>query len=81
MSAKDRIITYLRDVNPDVIAASPDPARLELRAVLDSVDMLDFIVFLEDAFSIDITDEEVVSRNFGTVDSSTRFIAAKSATE
>jgi acyl carrier protein len=48
------------------VLVSDDASLLELR-VLDSTDVLELIVFLEDRFLIKVEDEEVVPENFDSV--------------
>ena len=48
------------------VLVSDDDSLLEHR-VLDSTDVLELIVFLEDRFHIKVEDEEVVPENFDSV--------------
>ena len=80
MSAADDILAYLRKVNPTVVDRAPDTNTLKIRRVLDSLDMMEFITFLETTYSIKISDQDVLSRNFETVHTVVAFLETKRAT-
>ena len=52
MNVEETIIGYLTDVNQAVISRATDPTTLKLRRVLDSLDMAEFIAYLEVNFRI-----------------------------
>lgn len=45
--------------------------------ILDSYGVYELLLFLEGEFSIDIKDEEVITRNFESIDAITSFIESK----
>lgn len=69
-----KILSYLEAIKPSFWNQSPDWRALKLRHILDSLDMLEFITYLENTFAIKIKDQDVVSRNFETVDSTINFV-------
>ncbi len=77
MSVRDDVLGYLKRINPTVIERMPEPEGLKLRRVLDSLDMMDFITHLEQSYSIKVTDEDVLTRNFETVGSVIQFVESK----
>ena len=69
-----KILSYLETIKPSFWNQSPDWRDIKLRHILDSLDMLEFIAYLENTFAIKIKDQDVVSRNFETVDSTINFV-------
>jgi acyl carrier protein len=47
------------------------------RSVLDSLDILKLVTFLEDRFSIDVDDEELVPEHFETISRIRQFVESK----
>ena len=58
---------------PDIL----DDASLVDAGVIDSLGIFQLIAFLEDTFSVHISDNEIVLSNFETIDATTRFVLAK----
>jgi len=58
-------------------ALASDDASLLASGVLDSTDILELIVFIEESFQLEISDEEVVRDNFDSVDALTRLVIRK----
>lgn len=77
----DRIRGFLRKdllyMRPDFVL--DDNARLLQHRVIDSMGVMELIVFLEAEFGIGVKDEEVNEANLGTVAAITAFVAAKQA--
>ncbi|MFQ5719336.1 MAG: acyl carrier protein [Acidobacteriota bacterium] len=73
------IVDHLRSINPTALDRVDAPGSLKLRRVLDSLDMVEFLAFLEKAFSIRISDQDVLSRNFESVGSVIEFVAGRKA--
>jgi acyl carrier protein len=48
--------------------------------VLDSLGVLDLVSFVEQEFSVHVTDEELVPENFQTIDRIAAFVESKSGT-
>jgi acyl carrier protein len=71
------LLQHLRTVKPDLPEDDAAARGIKLRRVLDSLDMLEFIAFLEQNFAIRIQDSDVMSRNFETIDSVTAFVELK----
>lgn len=71
------LVKYLRSVRPNMISDGLDASQLKLYRILDSIEMLEFIVYLETIFGIKIKDEDILARNFDTVASLTAFITQK----
>jgi len=71
------IVAHIRAVRP--VHAVDDAAAmdLKLRRILDSLDMLELIAYLEKTFGLKISDEDVVGRNFESVRSVVEFVRRK----
>jgi acyl carrier protein len=79
LNHEEIVINYLKEINPSVIGCEPDPRSLKLRRVLDSLDMVGLLSYLEGTFSIRITDADVLAKNFDTVGSVIEFVKGKTA--
>ena len=77
MNIRDEITTYLttvaeiRGVSSSMLG--PDVALMEI-GILDSLSLLDFIRFIEQRWSIQICEEEIVLENFGTIAAVTAYL-------
>lgn len=70
---------FLRDnfiVDADLMRL-PGSASLTDSAVLDSMGVLEFVMFLEEHYRIEISDQETVPDNLDTIDNAVRFIQTK----
>lgn len=76
MNHEEIIVRYLRENKPSGMRGD-DLRALKLRRVLDSLDMVGFLAFLESTFSIKISDQDVLARNFETVGSVVDFVKKK----
>ena len=71
---KKTIVAYLRNINPVFLEEVEEIGSLKITEIIDSLGILEFIVFLEESFSIDIQDANITSENFNSIDSLTTFI-------
>ena len=71
---KEKIVAYLRNINPVFLEEVEEIGVLKITEISYSLGMLEFIVFLEESFSIDIQDANITSENFNSIDSLTTFI-------
>jgi acyl carrier protein len=72
---RDLIIRELQwSGSPDVLT---DDYPLLDKSVLDSLDILKLVSFLEDRFSIDVDDEDLVPDHFETISNIARFVERK----
>jgi acyl carrier protein len=55
----------------------PDDASLLKQGIIDSTGVLDLLLFVEEAFGIDVPDEDVTPDNFDSVASLARYIECK----
>ena len=67
----------LEQLEPRGISTIADEASLFEAGVVDSLGIFQMIAFLENTFSIHISDREVELANFETIEVITRFVAAK----
>jgi len=79
VSVQDEILGYLKNVNPTMIERTPEPQTLKLRRVLDSLDMMDFLSHLESTYTLKISDQDVLTRNFETVGTVIDFVESRKA--
>lgn len=78
MNIERTVLDYIGNINPTLLQRLERPETLKLRRVLDSLDMVDFLAFLEKTFSVRITDQDVLSRNFETIGSVIDFVKGRS---
>ena len=72
---RDLIIRELQWTgSPDALT---DDYPLLDKSVLDSLDILKLVSFLEDRFSIDVEDEDLLPEHFETISSIARFVESK----
>ena len=76
MNTEETIVAYLKEINPSAMRVQ-DPRPLKLRRVLDSLDMMGLIAHLESSFSIRISDQDVLAKNFETIGSVVEFVKKK----
>jgi acyl carrier protein len=75
IETRDFIVRELQwDGSPDELT---DDYRLLDESVLDSLDILKLVVFLEERFAIDVDDEDLVPEHFETISSICRFVESK----
>jgi acyl carrier protein len=78
-NVQEVVVSYIQSIKPDAISTNANASQLKIYRILDSVDMLAFITHLEAVFSIQITDADVLAKNFETVGLLTEFIRRKLA--
>ena len=61
---KEKVLKVLQSVNESII----DGANLIDEGILDSFEVVNIVMELEEAFDIEINAEDVLSENFRTVD-------------
>lgn len=59
----------------DHLSISPDDQLLD--GLLDSLDVLKLVVFVEEQFHVRVTDEELVPENFASITQLAAFIGSK----
>lgn len=73
------LVSYLRSVKTDAISASANVSEIKIYRILDSLEVLGFIIYIEKMFAIQISDGDVLAKNFETVGSLTSFVTRKLA--
>ena len=68
--------SFLRGADP---ASLKDDVSLERSHVVDSVKMLELILFVEETFGFSVENEEAVPDNFDTVDNIVAYVERKKA--
>lgn len=63
----------------DDMTRFPGDRSLTQSGIIDSVGVVELMLFLETTFGIEIADEESVPENLDTIDSITRFVGSKLA--
>jgi acyl carrier protein len=79
MSIEAQIREYLAEnvlFSEGVFEYSDDASFLE-EGIIDSVAIMDFVVFIEKAFTIDIEDHEIIPDHFDSVNKVAKYIRAK----
>ena len=68
------LTNFLRGADP---ATLKDDVSLERSHVVDSVKMLELILFVEETFGFSVDNEEAVPENFDTVDNIVAYVVRK----
>ena len=71
------ILGYIRGVRPLAGVDNASVLDSKLRRILDSMDVLELTAYLEQSFALEISDEDIVRRNFDTVRSVIDFVRRK----
>lgn len=61
---KERVIEMLKNINPSI----KEGINLISEGLIDSFEVVNIVMEIEEAFNIEIEPEEVVAENFETVD-------------
>ena len=78
MDPRQRLRRFLVEelqIQPEQVATDDSP--LISSHVIDSLDLLQVVSFLEGAFEVAVTDEEIVPDNFETIGAITRLVESK----
>lgn len=78
MSIEGRLTDFIRDeiaYDAEAVEIGRDVPLLE--GILDSPDVLRLVVFVEEEFGLEVSDDEIVPENFATIASVTDFVRAK----
>ena len=68
------LTNFLRGADP---ASLKDDVSLERSHVVDSVKMLELILFVEETFGFSVDNDEAVPENFDTVDNIVAYVVRK----
>lgn len=79
MEPEALILDFVRAANPDALDGATDPKQIELWKVLDSLGFIKLVAYLEEEFSITISDEEISAETFKTAESVADFVRSKQA--
>ncbi|MEE8257886.1 MAG: acyl carrier protein [Acidobacteriota bacterium] len=69
---KEELLAFMRDKGRDTSA--PDILSRPLRDIIDSVDMVEFLLFIEESFDLTIDDNDVTPETFHNLDSVATFV-------
>ena len=76
MTTQQRIFEYIRTkLNPSSQLQFDPTQNLMGAGILDSLAMMDLIVWLEETFSITVDTDDLVPENFATLDAMTNYLA------
>lgn len=78
-TVSDVIITFIKENfirGRSQKEISPDESLIDSR-IIDSTGILELVMFLEEKYSIQIEDEELVPENLDTINNLTKFLASK----
>ena len=67
MPVRERILDYFRDLNPALFDGPVPVEQLKVRRVLDSLQTLNFIIFLETMLDARLRDDEMMSDEVETI--------------
>ena len=73
----ERIRSFLVRQFPTAKNVSNDDPLLK-NGVIDSLGVLEVVTFVEDEFSITVSDEDLLPENFGSVEGIAKFVESKS---
>jgi acyl carrier protein len=77
-SIKDPIRAYIQEsAKYTGVVGLTDDASLIDSGVLDSLQLVRVVSFLEDTFGVTIPDEEIIPKNFESIDGMERFVMSK----
>tara|TARA_B100001971_G_C17893419_1_gene384215 strand:+ start:116 stop:388 length:273 start_codon:yes stop_codon:yes gene_type:complete len=68
-SIEVQIIDYLNNINPSRMNSIEDHNEIVISKILDSLEMLKFLAFIEQTFDINIDEADVLLENFQYVTS------------
>lgn len=74
MSVHQQIIDYFAEINPAALNGPVNPELLKVRRLLDSFQMLDFLLFLEKTFHLKIDDALLLGEDFETIGKVVSFV-------
>jgi acyl carrier protein len=81
-SVKDKIRDYITETAKYAdVAGITDSASLIEAGVLDSLQLVRVVSFLEDTFGVTVADEEIVPKNFESIDGMEQLVLAKLASK
>ena len=79
-SIKDKIRDYIQESAKYTGATGiTDDASLISAGVIDSVQLVRVVSFLEETFGVSVADEEILPTNFETIDQMERLVVSKLA--
>ncbi|MFD2235486.1 acyl carrier protein [Phaeospirillum tilakii] len=74
VSVHQQIIDYFAEINPAALDGPVNPELLKVRRLLDSFQMLDFLLFLEKSFHLKIDDAQLLGDDFETIGKVVSFV-------
>ena len=66
-------------VGADVVAGIPDDVQFLDRGLIDSLQIVEIIGYLEDDRGVEVAGEDLTPENFGSISGMARFLVAKRA--
>lgn len=75
--SRDILYDYFQNLRPDIPKDKDSFERVQLSKLIDSIEMIGFLAFLEETFNIQITHNEVNSGNFYDISSVINYVSIK----
>ena len=79
MDVEQKVRQFIVDMKPDSGLELSTHYRLIDRGVLDSMAMFEVIAFIEDAFGVQIEDQDLTAENFETTSAIASLVSRKGA--
>jgi len=79
VAVQDQIINFIKEnfiAGRKDVSLGPDESLIE-SGIIDSTGVLELVMFIEETFSIEVADEELVPENLDTINNLVKFLSKK----